>query len=783
MSLTIRHTKEKAVTATCLVAAVLVVSALFLIIAQVFINGLPSLSWYFVSTPENATPGMGQGIANAIVGTIMISLCATIVAAPFGIGTAVYMKRYAPVNRITRTFRFLLEVLSGTPSIVVGIFGFLVFSWYLLPYTGGWSLIAGSLALAILIMPVIERAVEEAIDTVAYEMEEGSYALGATKWQTIRDITIPAAFTGILTSLTLGFGRAAEESAVVILTAGYTQYMPELAIKANEKLAGGVKIYPIQDQVATLPYAVYHAFQNSNVVKPSAGFAAAFVLIVIVFSINITGKALLRSGMGGGGTSLIGVLKVRYPFLFEDISLPRRKKKGTMDLPAGKEGQDQTGRDEREQSDKPSPSITRRIMMLLRRDGSSGKLKAGSSDGVEETGATIPQFTLRSVLRILLPFLIPAALLLTLAALATFLPLHARPGPVSPSIAGLIGAVLAVVIVVAGLAFGLLLARKSGAFREKTRRTGYTVVAAGSCLLLIAGIVCAATAPAIFSTGNQTIPSGNLTADSGSSDRLAKLAALAKQSGEEEGGSSSAVVQGYSPPAGTSGQQAGTGATGSAAPAVPAKDALSIGEYYSWGDAQHSSRATVYDYQVLPFYFWWWIDYNRFVQQIPAVGNSYLVIFIRIENTGTKSSVIPSADRFNVTSMGTSYGRLPYLNRSVISTWQSGQLENHDLWERYYQWIREIGQDKRDYAYLTGENLFRAANESLLDTCSDIVVLGDTTTINARNCTGWFLKPGRSQAVDGYLIFEVPDEVTENLEYTYVDVAFNSLSRARWRVG
>ena len=239
-----RNLTEKIAIIASTFAAVLVIGVLAMIVGEVFFSGLPSLSLYFISTPENATPAMGQGIANAIVGTLLISLCATAIAAPFGIGTAIYMKRYAADNKITQAFRFLLEVLSGTPSIVVGIFGFLVLVYYLKNITGGFSLLAGAFGLAILIMPVMERAFEEAINTVDLSLEEGSFALGANKWQTIHLTTIPAAFTGILTGFTLGFGRAAEESAVVILTAGYTQYMPELAIKSTEKLASGIKIYP-----------------------------------------------------------------------------------------------------------------------------------------------------------------------------------------------------------------------------------------------------------------------------------------------------------------------------------------------------------------------------------------------------------------------------------------------------------------------------------------------------------------------------------------------------------
>jgi ABC-type Fe3+ transport system permease subunit len=144
---------------------------------------------------------------------------------------------------------------------------------------------------------VIERAIEDAIMTVDQSLEEGSYALGATKYQTIRGITLPVALSGIMTGIILGFGRAAEESAVVILTAGYTQFMPELAIRANPKFIFGMKIYPAQDLIASLPYAVYHAYENSNVIPLSNGFAAAFVLICVVLVINLAARVVLHLGM------------------------------------------------------------------------------------------------------------------------------------------------------------------------------------------------------------------------------------------------------------------------------------------------------------------------------------------------------------------------------------------------------------------------------------------------------------------------------------------------------
>lgn len=287
-----RYAEERLVKALVAVAAILSAGMLVFIIGEITIKALPSLSWYFLTTAEVDTPRLGMAIGNAIVGTFIISMLATAIATPFALGTAVYLQKYAKDTLFTRITRFLIEVLSGTPSIVLGIFGLMLLVAYMRHYTGGFSLISGSIAVAILIMPAIERATEDAIERVPRELEEGSYALGATKWDTIKDIIFPVSLSGILTGVILGFGRAAEESAVVILTAGYSQFMPEFAIKNSDKLVGGIKIYPLQDVIGTLPYSVYHAYENSNIVPLSNGFAAAFILIVIVLTVNLTAKTI-----------------------------------------------------------------------------------------------------------------------------------------------------------------------------------------------------------------------------------------------------------------------------------------------------------------------------------------------------------------------------------------------------------------------------------------------------------------------------------------------------------
>lgn len=268
---------------------------LIFILWEIVIQAVPSLSWYFLATAESDTPRLGMAIGNAILGTVLISLCATILAAPFAIFTAIYLQKYSSDTYFVRLIRFFIEVLSGTPSIVLGIFGLIFLVAYLKPITGGFSLISGSIALSILIMPVIERATEDAFQRVPTDLEEASYSLGASKWETIKHVTIPVSLNGIITGTILGFGRAAEESAVVILTAGYSQFFPEFAVKYNEKLLFNLKFYPFQDVIGTLPYSVYHAYENSNIVPLSNGFAAAFILIIFIFFINICVKFIFRN--------------------------------------------------------------------------------------------------------------------------------------------------------------------------------------------------------------------------------------------------------------------------------------------------------------------------------------------------------------------------------------------------------------------------------------------------------------------------------------------------------
>ena len=294
MSVRSRMIEEKAVIILSGAAAVFTALILIFIIGTITVKGLPSINLKYLFSSESDVQQFGGAIGNAFVGTILLSTLSVTIATPFALSTAVYLRKYAKDNNVTKTIRLLIEMFSGTPSIVVGIVGLILICYYLRPITGGWSLISGSIALAILILPVLERAIEEALRTVPIEIEDASYALGADKWGTIRRVTIPYSISGILTGVVFGVARSAEESAVIILTTGYSQYFPSLGIGQNPKLLFGVQIFPFQEQVGSLSLAIYNVFQYPMSDSKSSAFPAAFVLIVTILIINLIARVIIR---------------------------------------------------------------------------------------------------------------------------------------------------------------------------------------------------------------------------------------------------------------------------------------------------------------------------------------------------------------------------------------------------------------------------------------------------------------------------------------------------------
>lgn len=214
-------------------AALLVIVILVSIIIYILVKGIPTISWQFLTEiPRNM--GRTGGISSSIVGTLLVTAVAVIVATPFGIGTAIYLTEYTREGRVTRIIRFSAESLAGIPSIVYGLFGFIFFVIYL---KMGWSILSGGLTMAIMILPTIIRTSEEAIRTVPQLYREVGFSLGATKWQAITRTVLPSALPGIVNGVILSIGRCVAETAAVILTAGSALRMPTSLFSPTRTMA------------------------------------------------------------------------------------------------------------------------------------------------------------------------------------------------------------------------------------------------------------------------------------------------------------------------------------------------------------------------------------------------------------------------------------------------------------------------------------------------------------------------------------------------------------------
>ncbi|MBZ0201492.1 MAG: phosphate ABC transporter permease PstA [Ignavibacteria bacterium] len=249
----------------------LVVLFIAYIIIDILIHGLPTISWDFLTgDPEKS--GAEGGIFPAILGTLYLVVGTIAVALPLGMFSAVYLTEYAKQNKLAQSIRMAIVTLAGIPSIVFGLFGLGLF---VITLNFGSSILAGSLTLACMILPTIIVASEESLKSVPQYMREGSLALGATKWETIYKNVLPYALPGMLTGSILGIGRAAGETAPILLTAA-AFFLPELPTS-------------VFDPVMALPYHLYIlATQHPEAQKIlPMQYGTALVLLFLVVGLNL----------------------------------------------------------------------------------------------------------------------------------------------------------------------------------------------------------------------------------------------------------------------------------------------------------------------------------------------------------------------------------------------------------------------------------------------------------------------------------------------------------------
>ena len=260
------RTAEKIAFFMLIGAAAVVVLTLGIILWNIIANGLPAISWEFLTgVPQNA--GRSGGIFPAIVGTLYLVAGAIGMALPVGVGAAIYLVEYTRGGRLVRLIRTGVDLLNGTPSIVFGLFGFAFLVLYL---HFGVSLLAGQVTLGLMVLPTIIRTTEEALKCVPQGFREGSLALGATKWQTVRRVVLPPAIPGVLTGAILAIGRAAGETAPILFTA---------VVFSQRFLPASVF-----DPVMALPYHLYILATNVPGAKTNQ-YGTALVLLALVIGI------------------------------------------------------------------------------------------------------------------------------------------------------------------------------------------------------------------------------------------------------------------------------------------------------------------------------------------------------------------------------------------------------------------------------------------------------------------------------------------------------------------
>jgi phosphate transport system permease protein len=254
--------------------AVLVVVPIVLVVGYIIVQGLGAINWEFLTGfPRN---GMKEGgILPAIIGTVLLTFGTAIASIPIALGAAIYLAEYARDTWLTRTIRLAIINLAGIPSVVYGLFGLGLFVLFL---GFGASIVAGSLTLGLMTMPVVISTAEEALLTVPQRFRVVSRSLGASQWQTVRNVVLPNALPGILTGVILGLERAAGETAPILFTAA-AFYLPQLPQSPfSPTMALPYHLYVIATQVPGMPLEIQ--------------YGTALVLLVLVLGLNLVATVI-----------------------------------------------------------------------------------------------------------------------------------------------------------------------------------------------------------------------------------------------------------------------------------------------------------------------------------------------------------------------------------------------------------------------------------------------------------------------------------------------------------
>jgi phosphate transport system permease protein len=275
-----RAVKNVVMTVVIVAAFLLALAPLISLLYEVVHRGMARFDASFFTDDARGAFGDAGGAAHAIVGTLVITATATVIAVPIGLMAAIYLNEYGGDSRLRRALTFFVDVMTGIPSIVAGLFAYALFELFFGP---GIRLgIMGSVALAVLMVPIVIRSAEEILKIVPNHLREASYALGTPKWKTITKVVLPTALAGLVTGVMLAVARIIGETAPLLVTTGVVDSM-----NAN----------PFEGRMQNLAVYAFNEYRSPGVDKEAAfdrAWAAALTLILIVMALNVIARLVYR---------------------------------------------------------------------------------------------------------------------------------------------------------------------------------------------------------------------------------------------------------------------------------------------------------------------------------------------------------------------------------------------------------------------------------------------------------------------------------------------------------
>lgn len=262
------------------------------LLGYILVQGIPHISWHFLTTPSQSFLA-GGGIRDQLFNSLYLLVLTLMISVPIALGAGIYLNEYARENWVTSLIRTTIEVLSSLPSVVVGLFGYLIL---VIKFNFGFSILAGAVALTFFNLPLLTRNIENALSEVPMTQREGGLALGLSHWHTIKKIILPAALPGILTGVILSAGRVFGEAAALIYTAG--QSAPNLNYMNWNIFSADSFLNPMRP-AETLAVHIWKV--NTEGITPdasaiSSGAAAVLIIVILVFNLGarVLGKRLYQ---------------------------------------------------------------------------------------------------------------------------------------------------------------------------------------------------------------------------------------------------------------------------------------------------------------------------------------------------------------------------------------------------------------------------------------------------------------------------------------------------------